>query len=342
MNKRLLSFFIAGLIAISVPAVNANATEKEENKFNYVGNEENYVVKRGQVNLEDVDINKSFSGNLFVNERNKTDESNEEVDELNYLLSLNDGLEEDLKNIIEKNSNSKIYLGYSTILLKLDKDNNMVPVEKSELTEEELENMHNGEININILNENSRTTALGDKRTYYQLTLYTLVDTAVSSGKRYTVAYADAKWTNNGVYPFQGKEIPAEGEDLIAVTLPERYSLLNDYFWGSYAGLSNKTPTGRLDTVTQNGIVYAFDEIYTYSNYVAHTYTDWVRIGARAVTSDLTPAAETFIGQYVHTFKKVSISPTVSIGKGFEWGVDAGVSFDDCAWPLSSYVSIEY
>lgn len=218
----------------------------------------------------------------------------------------------------------------------------MVPLEKSKLTEEELENIYAGKVNAKTLNEKSLTTVIGDTRKHYQLTLYTLVDTAVSGGKRYTVAYADAKWTNNGVYPFQGKEIPAEEEDLIAVTLPERYSLLNDYFWGSYAGLSNKTPTGRLQTVTQNGIVYAFDEMYKYSNYAAHTYTDWVRIGARAVTSDLTPAAETFIGQYVHTFKKVNINPTVSLGEGFKWGVDAGVSFDDKAWPLSSYVSIEY
>lgn len=45
---------------------------------------------------------------------------------------------------------------------------------------------------------------------------------------------------------------------------------------------------------------------------------------------------------YTEANDKVSINPSVSIGKGFEWGVDSGVSFDDCAWPLSSYVSIEY
>ncbi len=177
---------------------------------------------------------------------------------------------------------------------------------------------------------------LGEPQKYGKLTLYTFVDSAVSGNQRFTVGYSDAKWS--GFDGFNVETAPYVGEDFISITIPSRYTILNNYFWGSYATSGIGNPTGRLTEVSQNSLIYAFDELTKLPGINATTYTNSIRIAARASTNNLTPTTEMYSSQYIHTYSKLNLSPSISSGGSIDWGIGSS----DEAWKLSSYCTTNF
>ena len=198
---------------------------------------------------------------------------------------------------------------------KLNDKNEIVPVTKQELLSK---------------------SSLGEPQKYGKLTLYTFVDSAVSGNQRFTVGYSDAKWS--GFDGFNVETAPYVGEDFISITIPSRYTILNNYFWGSYATSGIGNPTGRLTEVSQNSLIYAFDELTKLPGINATTYTNSIRIAARASTNNLTPTTEMYSSQYIHTYSKLNLSPSISSGGSIDWGIGSS----DEAWKLSSYCTTNF
>lgn len=123
--------------------------------------------------------------------------------------------------------------------------------------------------------------------------------------------------------------------EIVPVTKQE---LLSNYFWGSYATSGIGNPTGRLTEVSQNSLIYAFDELTKLPGINATTYTNSIRIAARASTNNLTPTTEMYSSQYIHTYSKLNLSPSISSGGSIDWGIGSS----DEAWKLSSYCTTNF
>ncbi len=48
-----------------------------------------------------------------------------------------------------------------------------------------------------------------------------------------------------------------------------------------------------------------------------------IRLGffARASTNNLTPTTEMYSSQYIHTYSKLNLSPSISSGGSIDWGI---------------------
>ena len=124
-----------------------------------------------------------------------------------------------------------------------------------------------------------------------------------------------------------------------SITIPSRYTILNNYFWGSYATSGIGNPTGRLTEVSQNSLIYAFDELTKLPGINATTYTNSIRIAARASTNNLNyQTTEMYSSQYIHTYSKLNLSPSISSGGSIDWGIGSS----DEAWKLSSYCTTNF
>lgn len=231
LTARLLTtFFIFSLTSINVQATSTQPNKeniKNEKEVIDITNDPNYVVSKGDVSLENIELSVN-ENELVINSKKRDAETINDLQKLKSLIEKHDGLEDDLINNIKENHNI-ISIGYYEALLKLNDKNEIVPVTKQELLSK---------------------SSLGEPQKYGKLTLYTFVDSAVSGNQRFTVGYSDAKWS--GFDGFNVETAPYVGEDFISITIPSRYTILNNYFWGSYATSGIGNPTGRLTEVSQN------------------------------------------------------------------------------------------
>lgn len=317
LTARLLTtFFIFSLTSINVQATSTQPNKeniKNEKEVIDITNDPNYVVSKGDVSLENIELSVN-ENELVINSKKRDAETINDLQKLKSLIEKHDGLEDDLINNIKENHNI-ISIGYSEALLKLNDKNEIVPVTKQELLSK---------------------SSLGEPQKYGKLTLYTFVDSAVSGNQRFTVGYSDAKWS--GFDGFNVETAPYVGEDFISITIPSRYTILNNYFWGSYATSGIGNPTGRLTEVSQNSLIYAFDELTKLPGINATTYTNSIRIAARASTNNLTPTTEMYSSQYIHRYSKLNLSPSISSGGSIDWGIGSS----DEAWKLSSYCTTNF
>lgn len=290
LTARLLTtFFIFSLTSINVQATSTQPNKeniKNEKEVIDITNDPNYVVSKGDVSLENIELSVN-ENELVINSKKRDAETINDLQKLKSLIEKHDGLEDDLINNIKENHNI-ISIGYSEALLKLNDKNEIVPVTKQELLSK---------------------SSLGEPQKYGKLTLYTFVETA-----------------------------PYVGEDFISITIPSRYTILNNYFWGSYATSGIGNPTGRLTEVSQNSLIYAFDELTKLPGINATTYTNSISIAARASTNNLTPTTEMYSSQYIHTYSKLNLSPSISSGGSIDWGIGSS----DEAWKLSSYCTTNF
>ena len=90
--------------------------------------------------------------------------------------------------------------------------------------------------------------------------------------------------------------------------------------------------------MSQNSLIYAFDELTKLPGINSTTYTKSIRIAARASTNNLTPTTEMYSSQYIHTYSKLNLSPRISSGGSIDWGIGSS----DEAWKLSSYCTTNF
>lgn len=323
MKNKKISVIILTLIATfmannvttfaSTESSTVSITNEKKEDILDITNDSNYFVKKGQVSLTDLNLSISNENKLEVSPKTRGYQAVQDSNELNDMILNDSKLEEDIKEIVKSGINITD-IGYSEALLKVNESNEIVPVKKSDSM---------------ILTRGYMGTPKYDGK----LTLYTFVDTAVANGSRFSVAYSDATWS--GFDGFNWSASPAQGEDYISIEIPDRYTIMNDYFWGSYNAGNLGTPPSRLSEISKSSMIYAFDEFKQLTG--LNVYANWVRIGARGQTNNLTPNPDMYHSQYVHTFSKIKLSPTFTPS-----GIDWGYGEDDKVWKLSSYVSTTF
>lgn len=283
----------------------------------------NFVVEKGQISLKNIEL-KVSNNRLVVNPKVYNYSTTTQVDLLKDEISESIKFENMLIDAITTGKNITD-IGYTEVVVKRNESNNWVPVTKEEYSRAQ-----------------SLRSIIGPTQSFGKLKLQTFVDTGVSNGERYTMAYSDAIWTGLD----DGNDSPDAGEDLLSITVPSRYTVLNNYFWGTYknpSGIPSGDVAARVTNNNERNLVYAFEEFKKPQSEQPGSvsparYADSVRVGARAKTSNLTPATNKYVSHYVHTYSNITISPTISI----TGEVSFAIGGSDKAWQISSSVVTEF
>lgn len=289
-----------------------------------VTNDNNYMVSKGQVILSDLDVLISDVNHMTIKSKSKTIDSNSSktIDVINEELKSSSAFRDLLLSKIESGANLSS-IGYSEVTLKENSFGDSIPITKSEYWESSNKSLHRGIIS-------------GEETSKGKLRLFTMAETMNYNGEKYVVAYTQSRWLGWDTSNIQGKDGPAMSEDYMSITVPTRYTLFDKEFWNEFppsSGLTGLT-TNWCTNDTAHALVYAFDEVKAI-NSKYNTYASTIQINARGKSSDTSIKFEKFTSHYIHSYKEVTISPSVtSTGE-----VSFGVSSSDKSWQLSSAVT---
>lgn len=115
LTARLLTtFFIFSLTSINVQATSTQSNKeniKNEKEVIDITNDPNYVVSKGDVSLENIELSVN-ENELVINSKKRDAETINDLQKLKSLIEKHDGLEDDLINNIKENHNI-ISIGYS-------------------------------------------------------------------------------------------------------------------------------------------------------------------------------------------------------------------------------------
>ena len=319
MKKRVLSTLSIILIGImGIGSLPANAVTKDglrtndANEVIDITNDPNYSVTTGEISLKNIKFKTSGENKLILENKSRSKETEKDIKNLQKRLDEDKELREFIYSRVSSGANIS-NIGYSETFVKVDEFNRTVPVTKKELSRD----------------------VMGDPSEYGKLTMYTFVEPMHYQGSLYVSAYTHASWSGWG--DIIGKLGPAHGEDMISISIPERFTRTFKKFWGEYAKPNKGDVKSRCTNDADRALIYAFDEVQVLTP-SRNTYLDWVRIATGSKTNSLTPRTDKYTSHYVHTYESMTISPTISSAGN----INFGLSSSSKAWQLSSSVNTEF
>ena len=324
MKKKLLTIISSltlGIMCFNSSFVYATTNESiqhnevEKSTVKDITDDPNYLVNKGQISLEDMNISIDNSG-VVLKAKSRSLETERSINELNKRMSNDPSLESFLMELIQKGAKISD-IGYTETYVKTTESGKRLPVKKDEVLK-------------------SPRADIGEWGTKEKLTLYTFVEPMLYEGDLYVSAYSPASWSGWGPIGSMNYSGPAPGDDYISITVPQRYVTTFKSFWGAYELESLGEPKHSCVTDDEHNLVYAFEELKMLTG--VNKRLDWVRIATGAKTKYTEERTEKFTSSYVHTYDKITISPSVDASGGLSFGI----SSSDDAWQISSSVVTKY
>lgn len=318
---------------LSPSVLSVQAKEKD------MGRQAKYVENYYDISFEDLEVLYSGEGSKVKIEvkdgcnwlqRRKAVREKEKVEFL--MERYDDGLEELLVETVEegkKNGNEFIGMSYTECPLVMNEEGHLVRIAANNSGDDE---------KGSLIKEASAKSASGAKAYKYYFSLYTTVsrNSTKDSKNRYTyTCQSKGVWSANSA--LSGKKYPASGNDYILQSVPNVFSRTSDYLTVEYNnGLT-----------AMNGTHYSREN--GNSSYVRYSVVDDPLGLAQLSRCTLTAKYKAKAGTgrmvnsyYIHTWKKMSLSVTVSGDTSKAVGLSVTPSISNKSWQVYSYVSFDF